>query len=211
MVSKYSLLEASVPVARAVMTSQCMTIRTNSYYETGVKHHSPRKVVLIAESSTQSKIRINDYNNFRMYNVRRVVFDPSLLDHLPRAVPVGPAPSVRSFAPSWPMNAFTGHPPTTMKWPFAQAKACRSSNFFPKPLDSGVPLVEVKWPLTSSQTLAIDYSHSGGAWGGPLTSRIRFHEVNLHGVMVPHVGGRGHRLWRVVRSTQPLQSYQRYR
>jgi hypothetical protein len=36
-------------------------------------------VVLIAESSTQSKIRINDYNNFRMYNVRRVVFDTSLL------------------------------------------------------------------------------------------------------------------------------------
>jgi hypothetical protein len=40
----------------------------------------PRKVVLIAESSTQSKIRINDYNNFRMYNVRGVVFDTSLLD-----------------------------------------------------------------------------------------------------------------------------------
>jgi hypothetical protein len=32
-----------------------------------------RKVVLIAESSTQSKIRINDYNNLRKYGVRRPV------------------------------------------------------------------------------------------------------------------------------------------
>jgi hypothetical protein len=31
--------------------------------------------VLIAESSMKSKIRFNDYNNFRKYNVRRVVFD----------------------------------------------------------------------------------------------------------------------------------------
>jgi hypothetical protein len=38
-----------------------------------------RKVVLIAESSMKSKIRIDDYNNFRMYNVGRVVFDTSLL------------------------------------------------------------------------------------------------------------------------------------
>jgi hypothetical protein len=35
--------------------------------------------VLIAESSMKSKIRINDYNNFRNYNVRKVVFDTSLL------------------------------------------------------------------------------------------------------------------------------------
>jgi hypothetical protein len=35
--------------------------------------------VLIAESSMKSKTRINDYNNFRMYNVRRVVFDTGLL------------------------------------------------------------------------------------------------------------------------------------
>jgi hypothetical protein len=35
--------------------------------------------VLIAESSMKSKIRINDYNNFRKYSVRRVVFDTSLL------------------------------------------------------------------------------------------------------------------------------------
>jgi hypothetical protein len=40
---------------------------------------APRKVVLIAESSTQSKIRINDYTNFRKYNDRREVFDTSLL------------------------------------------------------------------------------------------------------------------------------------
>jgi hypothetical protein len=37
--------------------------------------------VLIAESSMKSKIRINDYNNFRMYScVRRVVFNTSLLE-----------------------------------------------------------------------------------------------------------------------------------
>jgi hypothetical protein len=35
--------------------------------------------VLIAESSMKSKIRVNDYNNFRMYDVRREVFDTSLL------------------------------------------------------------------------------------------------------------------------------------
>jgi hypothetical protein len=35
--------------------------------------------VLIAESSMKSKIRINDYNSFRKYNVRRVVFETSLL------------------------------------------------------------------------------------------------------------------------------------
>jgi hypothetical protein len=35
--------------------------------------------VLIAESSMKSKIRINDYNDFRKYNVGRVVFDTSLL------------------------------------------------------------------------------------------------------------------------------------
>jgi hypothetical protein len=35
--------------------------------------------VLIAESSMKSKIRINDYNSFRKYNVRRVVFNTSLL------------------------------------------------------------------------------------------------------------------------------------
>jgi hypothetical protein len=39
-----------------------------------------RKVVLIAEASMKSKIRINDYNDFRKYNVRRVVFDTSLLE-----------------------------------------------------------------------------------------------------------------------------------
>jgi hypothetical protein len=35
----------------------------------------PRKVVLTAKSSMKSKIRINDYNNIRKYNVRIVVFD----------------------------------------------------------------------------------------------------------------------------------------
>jgi hypothetical protein len=35
--------------------------------------------VFIAEFSMKSKIRINDYNDFRKYNVRRVVFDTSLL------------------------------------------------------------------------------------------------------------------------------------
>jgi hypothetical protein len=53
--------------------------------------------VLIAESSMKSKIRINDYNNFRIYNVRRVVFDTSLLDYCQGALP---------------MNAFKGHPHT---------------------------------------------------------------------------------------------------
>jgi hypothetical protein len=41
-------------------------------------------VVSIAESSMKSKIRINDYNNFRKYNVRRVVFDTSLLETVRR-------------------------------------------------------------------------------------------------------------------------------
>jgi hypothetical protein len=44
-----------------------------------VRHRSARKVVLIAESSMKSKIRVSDYNNFRMYNGRRVVFNTSLL------------------------------------------------------------------------------------------------------------------------------------
>jgi hypothetical protein len=43
--------------------------------------------MLIAESSMKSKIRINDYNNFRLCNTRRVVFDTSLL--LPRRSHVG--------------------------------------------------------------------------------------------------------------------------
>jgi hypothetical protein len=43
------------------------------------RNSSARRLVLIAESSMKSKIRINDDNNFRMYNVRRVVFNTSLL------------------------------------------------------------------------------------------------------------------------------------
>jgi hypothetical protein len=48
---------------------------------TAPKRARSRKVVSIAESSMKSKIRINDYNNFRNYNVRRVVSDTSLLEH----------------------------------------------------------------------------------------------------------------------------------
>jgi hypothetical protein len=44
-----------------------------------VRHRSPWKVVLIAESSMKSKIRVSDYNNFRMYNSRRVECDTGLL------------------------------------------------------------------------------------------------------------------------------------